>query len=95
VQKFVDEAGKEAPQRRERLRIIISFALEHYRAILRESSEPKTLAAISQIDASLLALEQIDRNANFGLVIQNWCESLSHIALHGTDGIQRLAQTNY
>ena len=79
VQSFVDEAGKESAQRRERLRTIIGFALEYYRAMLRESGESAMLTAVSELDACLLALEQIDRNANIGLVVQNWCESISQI----------------
>jgi DNA polymerase-3 subunit delta' len=34
VQAFVDGAGKEAAQRRDRLRSIIRFAMEHYRDVL-------------------------------------------------------------
>jgi DNA polymerase-3 subunit delta' len=75
VQTFVDEAGKEAPARRERLRIVIGFVVEIYRLKLRAS--PLREADIQVLDACLLALEQIDRNANLGLVIQHWCEGLS------------------
>lgn len=95
VQSFVDEAGKEAAQRRERLRTIIGFALEFYRGMLRESQDGGTMVAVSQLDSCLLALEQIERNANVGLVIQHWCESLSQVSHHGPGGIQRLAQSNY
>ncbi len=95
VQSCTDDAGKEAAQRRERLRIIIGFALDFYRGTLREMPESGMLAAVSELDACLLALEQIDRNANVGLVIQNWCESLSQIAYLGTGAIQRLAHPNY
>jgi hypothetical protein len=34
-------------------------------------------ADLQALDACLTALEQIDRNANLGLVIQNWCEELN------------------
>jgi DNA polymerase-3 subunit delta' len=75
VQAFVDEAGKESSQRRERLRVVIGFAVEFYRSKLRidqpHESELRTL------EACLAALEQIDRNANLGLVIQRWGEELS------------------
>jgi DNA polymerase-3 subunit delta' len=75
IQTFVDEAGKEASLRRERLRIVIGFVVEIYRGKLRAS--PLREADIQALDACLLALEQIDRNANLGLVIQHWCEELS------------------
>jgi DNA polymerase-3 subunit delta' len=75
VQSFVDEAGKEAIQKRERLRRIIDFAIENYRFQLRD--DPKSVQKSARgLDASLTALEQIDRNANVGLIIQRWCESL-------------------
>ena len=75
VQAFVDEAGKESSQRRERLRIIIGFAVEFYRSKLR-IDQPHG-ADLQALDACLTALEQIDRNANLGLVIQHWCEELN------------------
>ncbi len=82
VQAFVDEVGKEAAHKRTRLRTIIDFAVEYYRS--RMMGEPavadRTTAAL---DSSLAALEHIDRNANLGLVIQWWCESLSKSASGG------------
>jgi DNA polymerase-3 subunit delta' len=77
VQSFVDEVGKEAAQKRDRLRMIIGFALENYRFHLHNNSA-NAEKALSALDASLTALEHIDRNANIGLVIQSWCENLSH-----------------
>ncbi len=77
VQAFVDEAGKESSERRERLRTVIGFAIEFYREKLR--TEKSVESELSALDACLVALEQIDRNANLGLVIQHWCEQLSGI----------------
>jgi DNA polymerase-3 subunit delta' len=75
IQSFVDEAGKEPAQKRDRLRAIIGFAVENYRSQLRGDA---ALAqnALSALNASLAALEHIDRNANVGLVIQWWSEKL-------------------
>lgn len=75
VQAFVDEAGKESSQRRERLRIVIGFAVEFYRSKLR-SNQPHE-PDLQALEACLAALEQVDRNANLGLIIQHWCEELS------------------
>jgi DNA polymerase-3 subunit delta' len=75
IQSFVDEAGKEAPAKRARLQTIIDFALEFYRMRMRAAEIPMA-AASAALDASLAALEHIDRNANIGVVIQWWCESL-------------------
>jgi DNA polymerase III subunit delta' len=77
LQAFVDEAGKEASQRRERLRIVIGFAIDHFRAVLREDLGAQNEVALESLDVSLRSLEHIDRNANLGMVIQNWCEELA------------------
>jgi DNA polymerase III subunit delta' len=78
VQAFVDEAGKEPSLRRNRLRLVIGFAVEYYRSGLRAGWPPD--ATIRAIDASLLALDEIDRNANLGLVIQHWSAELVGLA---------------
>ena len=38
VNQFVEEAGKEAPKRRERLRVVIEWAIEFYAAMLHQLS---------------------------------------------------------
>lgn len=102
VQAFVDEAGKEPAQKRERLRGVIGFAIEHYRTRLpgREnlqnarflmddgaSPKPENTSVLAQssnavniLDTCLVALEQLERNANLGLIVQNWCENLADLA---------------
>jgi DNA polymerase-3 subunit delta' len=103
VQTFVDEAGGQTPERRERLRAVISFAADLYRTALRAqlggvtATDGATQDALSQanaakpanntlrsvaastaaLDRCLDALDHVDRNANLGLVIQNWCEDLA------------------
>jgi DNA polymerase-3 subunit delta' len=83
TQAFVDEVGKESSRKRDRLRIVIDFAVEFYRTRLREESVPAADGVILALDACLTALEHIDRNANLGLVIQGWCEGLSEMAGRG------------
>jgi DNA polymerase-3 subunit delta' len=99
VQSFVDEAGKEAALRRERLRTVVDFAIDFYGARLRHESRPIAMAddpisppprgadgpldfeqterLVRALGACLEALQQVDRNANLGLVIENWCEQLA------------------
>ncbi len=77
IQAFVDEAGKEASQRRDRLRVVIDFAIHHFRGLLREPATTDTEPAVQALDACLEALVQIDRNANLATVIQYWCEQLA------------------
>jgi DNA polymerase-3 subunit delta' len=89
VQSFVDEAGKEAAQKRQRLRTVLGFAISYYRERLAEATrvnrdkgpgvahnEPME-AIIGALDACLASQEQLDRNANLGILIQHWSESLA------------------
>jgi DNA polymerase-3 subunit delta' len=77
VQAFVDEAGKETWQKRDRLRHVIGFAIDFHRDALRNAyagfDAERTVHAL---DSSLGALEHIDRNANLSLVIQQWSDDL-------------------
>jgi DNA polymerase-3 subunit delta' len=96
IQAFVDDAGKEAAERRDRLRTLVSFAEEFYRGLMRsglssnaggdellEASVAKAASrfttdrTIDALESCHSVLEQVDRNANLGLVIQRWCENLS------------------
>ncbi|MFO0787901.1 MAG: DNA polymerase III subunit [Pirellulales bacterium] len=95
IQSFVDEAGKETSLRRERLRVVIGFALEFYRARLHASTAAESGRAIHALDVSLQALEHIDRNANIGLVIQSWCEGLADTTRSGVVGLQRFATSSH
>lgn len=78
VSKFVDDAGRDAPPRRARLRHVIGFAIEFYRARLIElSNHPEAAELISaRLERSLDALEQIDRNANQTTLIECWVDDL-------------------
>jgi DNA polymerase-3 subunit delta' len=77
VQAFVDEAGKDPSQRRDRLRIIIDFAVHHYRGLLRDAPAANSEIIVQALDACLEAVVQIDRNANLAMAIQHWCEQLA------------------
>ena len=81
---LIDDAGKEATLKRDRLRTLIGFAIDYYRTRLRErptvTGQPGgSLDAVRALDACLTASEYVDRNANLGLVIQNWCEELTSV----------------
>jgi DNA polymerase-3 subunit delta' len=79
VQAFVDDAGKETAQKRERLRAGIGFAIEYYRSLIRgELDSRQSELAVSALDACLTALEQVDRNANLTLIIQQWSDELAN-----------------
>jgi DNA polymerase III subunit delta' len=87
VQSFVDEAGKETSQKRDRLRTVISFAIAFYRHQLHSPAGAASLGGsrdvesiergVQSLDACLSALEHVDRNANLAMVIQHWGDGLS------------------
>jgi DNA polymerase-3 subunit delta' len=72
VQAFVDEAGKEPARRRDRLRTVIGFAVEYHRGVLRDLDAAEAELIIQALDASLTALEHIDRNVNQATLIAWW-----------------------
>lgn len=78
VSKFVDEAGREAPLRRARLRHVIGFAIEFYRARLIElCNDPDAAERVAvRLERSLDALAQIARNANQTTMIECWVDDL-------------------
>jgi DNA polymerase III subunit delta' len=79
VQAFVDDAGKEATQKRDRLRIVIGFAIAYYRELLRGDGAAAGLErAVGALDGCLSALEHVDRNANLAMAIQQWSDELAH-----------------
>jgi DNA polymerase-3 subunit delta' len=77
VQAFVDDAGKEASLRRDRLHIIIDFAIHHFRALVRHPTPVDKEPVAQALDCCVEAALQIDRNANVATVIQFWCEQLA------------------
>jgi DNA polymerase III subunit delta' len=89
---FVQAAGSEAALRRGRLRLVIGFVIDYYRARLRDdadtithaqqtelsrSSIPEPSASLERLEACLAALDQVDRNANLALVVSYWVYSLA------------------
>ncbi len=75
----VEAAGKEAPLRRARLRVILEMALEFYRAGLRQAARDRDVR-LGNVEACLAdtleALAGIDRNANLGILIDAWSARL-------------------
>jgi DNA polymerase-3 subunit delta' len=78
VQAFVDDAGKEAAQKRDRLRIVIGFAISFYRGVLCGNGTADEMErAVRTLDACLVTLEHVDRNANLAMLIQHWSDELA------------------
>ncbi|MDR2171836.1 MAG: DNA polymerase III subunit [Planctomycetaceae bacterium] len=77
INNFIEEAGKEAPARRKRLKILLNIAIEHFRESLKQStSYDSMITAAERLNHTLEAAEQIDMNANLPYVVEAWCNKL-------------------
>jgi DNA polymerase-3 subunit delta' len=86
VEDFVNEAGKEADARRQRLRQLFSVFSRSLSSRLSEISDESAVeATLAAIDRSLDAEEQIARNANQSTLIGAWIDDLSLIATQLTE----------
>ena len=86
---FVNQAGKEADAKRQRLRLLLRTATEHYRQLLRsscsgaESAQGAELGPVAQdrilaaLDRCLEAELQLDRNANQATLLECWLDDLA------------------
>lgn len=80
---FVEAAGKEAPTRRARLRVVLDFAVEFCHAALRrDTADDWAEAALA---ATFDALDGIERNANLTILVDAWTALLEEPRLaHST-----------
>lgn len=72
ITSHVDQAGKEASQRRNAMRDVFSIAVQHFRGQMRRDAlascvDPPTLA---RLDRSVRALREVDRSANQATLIE-------------------------
>ena len=89
VSTFVGESGTDAAAARGRARLALSFAIEHFRATLREQLaahagsdppadappfSPEVDATLARIDRSLEAVVHVDRNANRNAYLAAWAD---------------------
>ncbi|QDS93590.1 DNA polymerase III subunit tau [Roseimaritima multifibrata] len=74
VSTYVDEAGKDAPARRTRLREVFGVAVQFFRRALRAgaANEQPTDRILYRLNRSLDALNEIERNANQATLIETW-----------------------
>lgn len=74
VGSYVDEAGKEAPQRRDRLRDVLAIATATFRDELKRVAEypERVPAAVYRIDRTIDAIAHVQRNANQATLIESW-----------------------
>ncbi|MCG8586838.1 MAG: DNA polymerase III subunit delta' [Pirellulales bacterium] len=89
VSAFVDEAGRDAPRKRARLRQAVEFAVDYFRQQMRAGVEEPVASsnwashpeiAADLIDRSLAAYHHIDRNAHLTTIVESWMDDLWRIA---------------
>jgi DNA polymerase-3 subunit delta' len=72
----VEAAGKEAPQRRARLRMVLETALDCFRDSLRRAAASGDASATEEVvvrmQVTLDTLAAIDRNANLSVLVDAW-----------------------
>lgn len=90
---FVNQAGKEADARRQRLRALLHMVAGHFRQLLRGASGAPSLplptlaefgpavedCALAVLDRCLDAELQLDRNANQATLLECWLDDLASV----------------
>lgn len=78
VASYVDEAGKEASSRRDRMREVFGVAVQHFRQRVRQASHDATAVEteLYRLQRCLDALSEVDRNANQATLIEAWATDL-------------------
>lgn len=71
---YVEQAGKEAPQRRDRLRDVLAMATATFRdQLMQISDQPEHVdMAVYRIDRTIEAIGHVQRNANQASLIESW-----------------------
>ena len=79
VMSFLEAAGKETSRRRVRAKWLVDVAIDYYTEQLRGACQAEVSPefAACQIDVTLAAGEQIDRNANLATVVGGWLDALA------------------
>ncbi len=78
---YLDEAGKETAKKRNRLRVLLAAAADHFSTMLRISSEEmdptRQEVALECLNATISAEDYLDRNANLNTLIDWWADRLA------------------
>jgi DNA polymerase-3 subunit delta' len=76
---LVEALGKDAPLRRQRVRLMFGLAVDHFRnAIRNETVANDSRQAARRLERTLDALEHVDRNANLPMVGEAWSAALGN-----------------
>ena len=82
LMQFVEAAGKDAPQKRARLRTVAGWAMEHYRSSMRAAAVEGNQSyqaerEASRLERSALMIRHVDSNANLTSVVEAWIDDLA------------------
>jgi len=79
VSTYVDEAGKEAAQRRDRLRDVLAIATATFRDDLKQIADDRSriTKTIFRIDRTIDAITHVQRNANQTTLIEAWSSDIA------------------
>ena len=72
LNEFIDSASKEAQVKRKRLRTVFTMVLDHDRSLVEKGDSDTSHRFVRRIERTLDALEQIDRNVNLPLIVEQW-----------------------
>ncbi|MFG0263075.1 MAG: ATP-binding protein [Novipirellula sp. JB048] len=72
INAHLEQVGKEPAKRRDAMRDIFSFAVQHYRQQLRQGLDDRlvTFRSLNRLDRSVRALREVDRSANQSTLIE-------------------------
>jgi DNA polymerase-3 subunit delta' len=84
---LVEAAGKEAPQRRARLRIVLDSAIECFRLAVRQGAAAGSSVVdepLARLECTLDAVAAVERNANLTVLIDAWTAMLEEPRLRSS-----------
>ncbi|MEL6896166.1 MAG: AAA family ATPase [Planctomycetota bacterium] len=78
VTKYVEDAGKVARKRRDRMKLVFGMAMQHYRGQMRRlAAEGRDhSAAMYRMDYCMRAHQYVDNNANQATLIETWAAEI-------------------
>ena len=73
LHKLLEDLGKDAARQRQRMRLLLGLAIEHFRSEMQGEASRR---ATRQLERTFDALEHIDRNVSPPLVMEAWSAAL-------------------
>lgn len=77
ITQYVDDAGKEASQRRSAMRDVFHIAIQYFRNQIRQNPERAGTDILARLDRSVRALREVDRSANQTTLIECYAADIA------------------